>query len=38
MNTFGGVEVFLKSALDGGEWLATRSCHFTPEKEPLELI
>jgi hypothetical protein len=34
MKTYGGVEVlihvFLTSALDGGEWSASRPCRFTP--------
>jgi hypothetical protein len=33
MNTYGGVEwfqPFLISALDGGEWTASRPCRFTP--------
>jgi hypothetical protein len=34
MNTYGGVEVklqaFLTSALDGGEWLASRPGRFDP--------
>jgi hypothetical protein len=36
MQTYGGVEVkfhvLLSSALDGGEWLALRPGHFTPEE------
>jgi hypothetical protein len=39
MKAYWGVEVelhaFLTSALDGGEWLASRPSHFTPEKVPL---
>jgi hypothetical protein len=34
MKVYGGVEVlrhiFLTSALAGGEWSASRPCHFTP--------
>jgi len=34
MKTYGGVEIqlhaFLTSALDGGEWSASRPGHFTP--------
>jgi hypothetical protein len=37
MNTYGGVEVqlrvFLTSALDGGEWSASRPRRFTPGKK-----
>jgi hypothetical protein len=36
MKTYGGVEIqphaFLTSALDGGEWLASRPGHFTPRE------
>jgi hypothetical protein len=36
MKTYGGVEVystnFLTSALDGGEWSASRPCRFTPRE------
>jgi hypothetical protein len=28
------IHAFLASALDGVEWLASRPCRFTPEKEP----
>jgi hypothetical protein len=38
MKTYGGVDVyihiFLTSALVGGEWSASRPCHFTPGKAP----
>jgi hypothetical protein len=39
MKTYGGVDVyihtFLTSALDGGEWSASRPCRFTPgERAP----
>jgi hypothetical protein len=37
MKAYGGVDVqihiFLTSALVGGEWSASRPCHFTPGKE-----
>jgi hypothetical protein len=38
MKTYGGVEIYvdpllLTPALDGGEWLASRFCRFTPGKE-----
>jgi hypothetical protein len=40
--TYWGVEVwlraFLTSALDGGEWSASRPGRFTPGKESLVLI
>jgi hypothetical protein len=35
----GGIApAFLTSALDGGEWLSSRSGRFTPGKEPLVSI
>jgi hypothetical protein len=30
MKMYRVVEVFLTSTLDSGEWLASRSCRFTP--------
>jgi len=37
MKTYGGVDmylhVFLTSVVDGGEWSASRSSHFTPGEE-----
>jgi hypothetical protein len=38
MKVYGGVDVythiFLTSAVDGGEWSASRPARFTPGKEP----
>jgi hypothetical protein len=38
MKTYGGVDVeihiFLTSAIVGGEWSASRSGFFTPQKKP----
>jgi hypothetical protein len=38
MKAYGGVDVlihiFLTSALAGGEWSASRPCHFIPEEDP----
>jgi hypothetical protein len=39
MKAYGGmnalIHIFLTSALAGGEWSASRSCHFTPvERAP----
>jgi hypothetical protein len=28
------IHIFLTSALAGGEWSASRPCHFTPGKDP----
>jgi hypothetical protein len=39
MQAYGGVgvyiHIFLTSALAGGEWSASRPCHFTPRERPL---
>jgi len=42
MNMYGGVETwlhaFLTSAMDGGEWLASRHGHFIPGKSPRYIL
>jgi hypothetical protein len=38
MKTYGGVEakvIFINSVVDGGEWSASLSGHFSPGKDPM---